>query len=312
MNEEKKTVCLFVNAESEGIYYIYFENLMYKRTPDIQKCVRVSGGIITPRVLEELAEEMERENCELVELRVETCLYSYDFLEHEIFKTLKQLYLFDAIHLKDLKFLRGIPRISVLSITGARELDLSGLISKLEEQEKESLEEEEDFWEHRCIESLRLRDCGLSDLSSFSHLKRKIDEIHLTYNEIEDIRPIAHLVKCRAFLRHNKIRRGFAELFREMDYPIDINLRHNLIDDEELLRCLAMSPKNSFIHLHLHHNKIKDYSPLKDLTGITDIRDEELEARSLIEFTEEELKELYRNMKIDEDDFLGGGLTLEE
>lgn len=116
---------------------------------------------------------------------------------------------------------------------------------------------------------------GLKDLSMFSGLTRDLDEINFSYNEIEDISPLAGLVSSYLFMSHNKISKGVADVVKKMSYPVDIYLRHNKIDDDEFQNLL--NSKKEFIHIFLHHNLITDYKGLADKhPSNTDVTDEEM------------------------------------
>lgn len=287
---KKRTLSLVINQnEPTKVYSIYFESMTYGWMPQSQKQLVVGDSGLPEDWLEELKGQIEEEGYELLELRCYAAFENYDFLKDELFHHLKHLYLFSAAKLKDLSFLDNMDKLRTFRIEGAELEDLSPLTLLLERQEKASgAGKDYDFLDADELGCLGLVNCGLKDLSCFEGLNRAMTELHLSYNKIEDIRPVAHLVNSHAFFQHNQIKTGFAELCDNMYYPVDINIRHNLIDDEELERTFEMNPDKQFIHLYIHHNPIKNYSVFKD-RGLsrTDISREEMQAITAVEVKDE-------------------------
>lgn len=287
---KKRSLSLFINQEEKcKVYSIYFECMTYGWMPNSQKHLVYGESCLTDNWVDELSRQIEEEGLELFEVRCYAGFEDYGFLRHELFRNLRHLYLFSTIHLKDLGFLDHMDRLRTLRIEGAVLEDLSPLVALLERQEKKQVDYPRyDFLDADEIKCLGLVNCELKDLSCFSHLNRTFEELHLSYNQIEDIRPVAHLVTSHAFFQHNRIKRGFAELCDNMVYPVDINMRHNLIDDEEVERCFELNPEQEFIHLYIHHNPITNYSFFKD-RGLTrtDISYEEMNAISPIHIRDE-------------------------
>lgn len=288
--EKKRSLSLIINqSEVTKVYSIYFETMTYGWMPHRQKQLVLGEKGLPETWMEDVEAYLEEENFELFELRCYAAFDNYDFLKNALFHGLRHLYIFGACGLRELSFLDKMNKLRTLRIEGAKLEDLSPLVSLLERQEEGiSKMEHYDFLDADELGCLGLVKCSLKDLSGFAHLKRPLEELHFSYNDIEDIRPVAHLVLSHAFFQHNKIKIGFAELCENMTYPVDINIRHNLIDDNEVARLFELSPEQEFIHLYIHHNLIKDYSPFKD-RGLTrtDITDEELNAITKLDLIDE-------------------------
>lgn len=287
---KKRSLSLFITQdEKPKVYSIYFESMTYGWMPNSQKQLVYEDLSQNENWVEDLSKEIEEGGLELFELRCYADFENFEFLKHELFQNLRHLYLFHPSNLKDLSFLDKMDRLRTFRIEGAELKDLSPLVKLLERQEKlQSENPNYDFLDADEIKCLGLVKCGLSDLSDFSHLKRNFEELHLSYNEIEDIRPVADLVSSHAFFQHNKIKIGFAELCNSMVYPVDINVRHNRIGDEEVERLFELNPEQEFIHLYIHHNPITNYSHFKD-RGLTrtDITYEEMNALTTLHIKDE-------------------------
>ena len=215
---------------------------------------------------------------------------NYDFLLDAVFYGLSGLYLYDATKLTGLPFLYKMEKLNSLLIDSAQDLGkskgMNDLIQFLKMQEKRykellklPLEEQiKMLFDFPYLEALCIRGSGLKDLSMFSELTRSMHEINFSYNEIEDISPLAGLVSSYLFMSHNKISKGVADVVKKMSYPVDIYLRHNKIDDDEFQNLL--NSKKEFIHIFLHHNLITDYKGLADRRpSKTDVTDEEMGIR---------------------------------
>lgn len=281
-NSRQENISFILTSEPSrnGLFLPCFFN-----SPDFHFCSESAVEIVrTPDRDEEdlipLLQSMTRAEKTPVGLKIDVPLNRYDFLRHPLFETLHSLYLTKARHLPDLSFLDRMDSLCVLYIEDAPNIsDLKPLIRLLERQEDRyrAAESVEERLHLKVLKYLGICGACISDLSGFSHLTRSLSEVNFRYNQIQDIAPFAHLFGSRTNLSHNKIRTGFAELFHHV-YPVEINLRHNQIDDEEVGRTLNMNPKKQFIHLFLHHNRITDYTVLRN-RGIsrTDITREEFE-----------------------------------
>lgn len=212
---------------------------------------------------------------------------NYDFLLDAVFYGLSGLYLYDATKLTDLSFLYKMEKLNALLIDSAQDLGkskgMNDLIQFLKMQEKRykeflklpSEEQIKMLFDFPYLEALCIRGSGLKDLSMFSELTRSMHEINFSYNEIEDISPLAGLVSGYLFVPNNKISKGVAEVVSKMLDPWYVYLRYNKIDDKEF-RNMINSDKE--IHnIFLHHNLITDYTPLANKhIRSTDVTREEM------------------------------------
>lgn len=217
---------------------------------------------------------------------------NYGFLSSPVFCNIYRLFLYEAEALEDLDFLENMPNLNALLIDGAFHLaeedKLNALADYLKKQEEEhkkwrkafdkksEAERFQDIFHFPFLDALCIRRAGISDLSSFEGLSRPLHEIDFSYNQLEDITPLAGLVCNHLFLGHNQICRGFAEVVARMVYPIDIAVRHNRITDEELAHMLELMKGRELIHIYIKHNFITDYTGLKKMNySRSDIEDAE-------------------------------------
>ena len=222
----------------------------------------------------------------LEELHCFVDMPNYDFLSDAAFYDLSRLYLYDATKLTRLPFLLKMEKLNALLIDGARDLgkskgmnDLINFLKMQEERYEESLkipfEDRKITLYSPYLKALCIRNSRLKDLSMFEGLTRDLLEINFSYNEIEDISPLAGLVSGYLFVPNNKISKGVAEVVSKMLDPWYVYLRYNKIDDKEF-RNMINSDKE--IHnIFLHHNLITDYTPLANKhIRSTDVTREEM------------------------------------
>lgn len=226
------------------------------------------------------------------ELHCFTNMEDYSFLSDPVFRNLFRLFLYEAEELRDFSFLENMPNLNALLIDGAFHLGEEGKLNVLADYLKKQEEEHkkwckasdkkseaerfEDIFRFPFLDALCIRGAGINDLSSFEGLSRPLHEIDFSYNQLEDITPLAGLVCNHLFLGHNQICKGFAEVVARMGYPIDIAVRHNRITDAELAHMLELIKGRELIHIYIKHNLITDYTGLKKMNySRSDIEDAE-------------------------------------
>lgn len=191
---------------------------------------------------------------------------SYDFISH--LKRLTSLSIINSTTFNSLSVIEGLQELEFLQVISCHQVkDITPIITlrnmqkEKTEQEKQKREAESPgeftgFIHYNALSNINLTDCNISSLEPFRADKGlRLDELHLRYNSIENIKPLGVLSNVYLDLSHNHVK-DISSLFssKERNY-YGINLRHNLIKDISGIRINEVRIP-SRIKIWIGHNQI--------------------------------------------------------
>ena len=197
-------------------------------------------------------------------------LSNYDFIKE--FTGLESLTIINSETFNSLHLIEGMKDLAYLQVMGCHQVSDITPIINLRNSQQEAKDRAESEYRNKegsgatlplgligrfnVLSNINLTDCNISSLEPFKNDKsQSMDELHLSWNHIQDVAGLEIFSHAYLSLSHNQIEH-IESLFAssERNY-LEINLRHNLIKDISGVQI----PQAKFpgrIKIRIKHNQI--------------------------------------------------------